>query len=214
VSAYRLVESRSSAADFHGRVLPAEREVWHHVVEERAIVLGSSQPESAVDRTRAVAGGFDVVRRRSGGGAVLLVPGEVTWVDVVVPRGSTGWSDDVHGPMRWLGGHLAALFTERLPGSTITMHPGPMVTTAWSQSVCFDGVGIGEVLLDGAKLVGMSQRRTREAARLQCCWYHRYEPAVLADLLVDPPPVGDLRAVATVPAAIAGDLVAELTTCL
>ena len=53
--------------------------------------------------------GVAVVRRRSGGGAVLLVPGEVTWLDVIVPPGSAGWSDDAHVPMVWLGRHLAAV---------------------------------------------------------------------------------------------------------
>jgi lipoate---protein ligase len=214
VSGYELAESRSTAAEFHGRVLPAERQVWHHVVGERALVLGSMQPDSAVDRRGTAARGVEVVRRRSGGGAVLLAPGEVTWVDVVVPRGSAGWSDDVHGPMRWLGGHLAALFAERLAGRAIRMHPGPMESTVWSAAVCFDGLGIGEVTLDGAKLVGMSQRRTREAARLQCCWYHRYDPAELADLLIDRPPVDTLRPVATVPPELGAAVVAALAARL
>ena len=39
--------------------------------------------------------GVAVVRRRSGGGAVLLDPGGVVWVDVVVPRHDPRWDDDV-----------------------------------------------------------------------------------------------------------------------
>ena len=41
---------------------------------------------TAIDLDVACAApGVEVVRRRSGGGAVLLVPGEVVWFDVVVP---------------------------------------------------------------------------------------------------------------------------------
>jgi lipoate-protein ligase A len=214
VGPYEVVESRSSVAEFHARDLPAEPIVWQHAVTERAVVLGSSQPATDVDRHVADESGVVIVRRRSGGGAVLLVPGEVTWVDVVVPRGAKGWSDDVHGPMRWLGGHLAAMFGELLPGRSVAVHGGPMVTTPWSRRVCFDGVGVGEVLLDGAKLVGISQRRTRDAARLQCCWYHRHDPGDLTVLLRDPPPAADLRPVATVPHAIGAALVADLVHAL
>jgi lipoate-protein ligase A len=210
VTPYELVESRSSVAEFHGAVLPAERAVWHHVVGERALVLGSSQPLSDIVVDAAATAGFAVVRRHSGGGAVLLVPGEVTWIDVVVPRDAAGWSDDVHGPMRWLGRHLAALFAEHVPGE-VTVHPGPLLNTPWSRAVCFDGIGVGEVLVDGAKLVGMSQRRTRDAARLQCCWYHRHDPAVLAGLLRHPPEVAALRPVATVPPSLTAPLLVALT---
>jgi hypothetical protein len=34
--------------------------------------------------------------------------------------------------------------------------------------VCFGGTGPGEVVVGGAKVVGLSQRRTRDGARFQC----------------------------------------------
>jgi hypothetical protein len=42
---YRLVRSRSTAADFHGRSVPdpAPREIWQHDVTAPALVLGSTQ---------------------------------------------------------------------------------------------------------------------------------------------------------------------------
>ncbi|MBC8484291.1 MAG: hypothetical protein H8D48_05140, partial [Actinobacteria bacterium] len=48
-------------------------------VEAPTLVLGSSQ--AGVE----VAPGLDVVRRSSGGGAVLLRPDGVLWVDVLMP---------------------------------------------------------------------------------------------------------------------------------
>ena len=54
----------------------------------------------------------------------------------------------------------------------------------WSDVVCFAGLGPGEVRNQaGAKVVGMSQRRTREAARFQCAALARWDPKALVDLL-------------------------------
>ena len=154
-----------------------------------------------------------MVRRRSGGGAVLLRPGEVTWIDVIVPAGGAGWATDVHAPMVWLGRRLAEVIAEFVGfRGDLVVHDGAMVSTAWSSTICFDGIGAGEVLVDGRKLVGISQRRMRHAARLQCCWYVRYDPAELVELL-DPgvrPPASDLLPVATLPADMSNGVVAAL----
>jgi lipoate-protein ligase A len=217
---YELVRTRTAASEFHARSVPdpAPNELWWPEITAPALVLGSSQPEQDVDREACERAGVAVVRRRSGGGAVLLLPGEVTWLDVIVPLGSAGWSDDVHGPMIWLGHHLAAVVDELLDdpldggadnpadgGRVISVHDGPMLTTRWSSTVCFDGIGAGEVLLGGRKLVGISQRRTRQAARLQCCWYSHHDPGRLVELLAPAsrPAVTDLRPVATVALVIA-----------
>jgi lipoate---protein ligase len=190
--------------------------MWWHEVTMPALVLGSTQSESVVDHDACRRAGVDVVRRRSGGGAVLLRPGAVTWIDVIVPRDGPGWADDVHRPMVWLGGHLADVLRDLLPGRHIAVHEGPMVTTPWSSLVCFDGFGAGEVMIDGRKAIGISQRRTRHAARLQCCWYRAYDPADLVELLAVPvrPPVDGLAPIATVPADVASAIPSALAARL
>lgn len=216
-----LRSSRSTAGEFHATDLLAGVEpggppvVWRHEVTAPALVLGSTQRDDVVDHAACASRGIEVVRRRSGGGAVLLLPDEVTWIDVVLPAGGVGWSDDVHRPMVWLGEHLAAALRDRVgtPGAAdIAVHTGAMVSTPWSRAVCFDGVGPGEVSIDGAKLVGISQRRTRTGARLQCCWYSSHDPAILPELLAPPhrPPVEALGPVATLPAADTVDVPALL----
>lgn len=216
---YRLVRARSTASDFHARPVPepARREIWQHEITAPALVLGSSQDPSVVDADACRDAGVEVVRRRSGGGAVLLRPGEVTWIDVIVPAGAPGWADDVHAPMVWLGRRLLdALSVVTEFDTDPVVHDTAMVSTPWSSMICFDGVGAGEVLVDGCKLVGISQRRTRHAARLQCCWYSTYDPGALVELL-DPghrPPVSALAPVATVPADVAADAVVALAAQL
>lgn len=210
---YRLVRSSATAAEFHARALPEvpSCEIWRHDLTSAALVLGSSQSESVLDHDACQALDVDIVRRRSGGGAVLLVPGQVTWIDVIVPSGSAGWSDDVHGPMTWLGRAIADLLEEQLDASTaVTVHEGALWSTSWSSAICFDGVGAGEVLIDGRKLVGISQRRTRQAARLQCCWYSHYDASRLVELLdaQHRPAVADLRPIATVPSLV-GDVIVD-----
>jgi lipoate-protein ligase A len=210
---YRLIRSRASASEFHARAVPepATCEIWYHEVVAPALVLGSSQPDTVIDAAACSSAGVEVVRRRSGGGAVLLVPGEVTWIDVIVPARAPGWSDDVHGPMIWLGRRLAAAFGDRCVDA-LAVHDGAMQTTPWSSMICFDGLGAGEVTMAGRKLVGISQRRTRHAARLQCCWYSTYRPEELLALL-DPamrPPAHALAPVATVSPEIAEAIPAAL----
>jgi lipoate---protein ligase len=173
------VEVRSGSADaFHARDLPSPltRTVWVHEVTSPALVLGSAQRDEVVDRAAVDAAGIEIVRRRSGGGAVLLVPGEVVWVDVLLPAGDPLWNDDVGRASHWLG----EVWADVVGGS---VHRGALVTTPWSRLVCFDGLGPGEVTVDGRKVVGLSQRRTRVGVRFQCAAYRRFDPSAIGALL-------------------------------
>jgi lipoate-protein ligase A len=139
-----------------------------------ALVLGSTQPDDAVDREATAAAGIDVVRRRSGGGAVLVGPGEVLWIDVFVPATDPRWERDVGRATHWVGaawsGALGSL------GVAASWHDGPLVATRWSALVCFAGLAPGEVRAGGAKVVGISQRRVREGTALHCAALLRWEP--------------------------------------
>jgi lipoate-protein ligase A len=160
----------------------ATRLVRVHEITRPALVLGSTQRESDVDETAAAAAGVDVVRRHSGGGAVLLAPGDVLWLDVVVPAGDALWHPDVAVAFEWLGeAWVHALAAEGVVGTAV--HRGALVRTHWSDVVCFAGLGPGEVTRYGAKVVGISQRRTRHAARFQCAVLARWDVVGIATLL-------------------------------
>lgn len=80
---------QGSVGDFHAAELLADAAactVWVAEPTGPAIVLGSSQRDDVVDHERATALGLAVVRRRSGGGAVLVDPAAMVWFDVVVPE--------------------------------------------------------------------------------------------------------------------------------
>lgn len=176
--------ARGSAADFHGRdVEPGSgRQVWVQHVDRPALVLGSTQPDDLVDRDAAARAGVEVVRRRSGGGAVLVEPGGTVWVDVVVPPGDPLWDDDVGRAAHWVGEAWAAALA-RCGVAGAAVHTGGLVTTPWSRQVCFAGMGPGEVTVGGRKVVGVAQRRTRHGARFQVAALLRWEPEALVALL-------------------------------
>lgn len=149
-----------------------------------SLVLGSTQGLDVVDGAAAARSGLAVVRRRSGGGAVLVRPGEVVWVDVFVPSGDRLWAPDVGRATHWLGRAWAEALGDL--GRPATWHDGPLVSTRWSSLVCFAGLGPGEVRVGGAKVVGISQRRTRAGALFQCAALVRWSPADLLELLALP----------------------------
>lgn len=156
-----------------------------HMVEHPTLVLGSAQPDHDVDQNVVAALGVQVVRRRSGGGAVLLLPGEYVWADVVIPAGDALWRDDVAQAMVWVGEcwqqALATL------GVASSVHRDALRSDEWSRRICWTSVGTGEVVGAG-KLVGISQRRTRTFARFQTQVHLQWRPELVAALTASPRP--------------------------
>lgn len=150
-----------------------------------ALVLGSTQPLADVHAAGAEAAGVEVVRRRSGGGAVLVGPDDPVWLDVWLPRGDRLWSDDVVAAATWVGewwaGWLGGLGARRLAVHRRGSGGGP-----WARRACFAGVGPGEVTAAGRKVVGVAQWRCRDGALFHTCAYRRWRPRPLVELLAAP----------------------------
>lgn len=200
---WAVERARGAPSVFHARPMPdpVRRAVWVLEPDRPALVLGSAQRDTDVDHAAADTAGVEVVRRRSGGGAVLLVPGDVLWVDVLIPGGDPLWDDDVGRAFLWLGRAWAAAL--RSLGIDARVHDGAMARSPWSGSVCFAGLGPGEVTVAGRKVVGISQRRTKAGARFQCAALSVWDPAAIAELLaVDV----DVDAVAAMAAGVGVDL--------
>ena len=170
------------------------------------VSLGYAQPlDEAVDRTRCRALGIGLVRRPTGGSAVLHEPPEreVTY-SVVGREGDFPGAADILETYQILGQGLAA----GLGRLGVAAELVPLVRSrragAGSPAFCFRRAGAYEIAVGGRKLVGSAQRRQRgcflqhgsvlldaDPARIRAVFPHEPEPTVkmttLADVLGRPP---------------------------
>jgi lipoate-protein ligase A len=96
--------------------------------------------------------------------------------------------NDVGDSSLWLGEVFLHELTS-LGQENLEIHRGALTKSKLSSLVCFAGRGPGEVFThDGRKVVGISQRRTREWARFQCAVSLKWDPYLLRKLLQAPQP--------------------------
>ncbi len=151
-----------------------------------AIVLGSGQRPGVVDAVAARRRNLPILRRRSGGGVVLVSSADLLWVDVVVPRDDPLWHPDVGRAFLWLGRAWQRALAEC--GIAGEVHEGAYEAGRWGSLVCYAGRGPGEVFVAGRKVVGLSQRRSGTCARFQSGLLLRWNPSELAGLCALPDP--------------------------
>ena len=187
--------------------------MWPYTPPGPVLILGSSQPLTDVDHVACAGHGIAVHRRRSGGGAVLVIPGEMVWVDVILPRHDPLWSTDVGRAMHWVGEAWASAVGER--AGPLTVHRDRLVVDPRAAAVCFAGRGPGEVLAaGGAKVVGISQRRTAHWARFQTMCHLRWRPELMAELLAVPVDGDHLGGLVHAVDAEPGELLGALTAAI
>jgi lipoate-protein ligase A len=186
----------------------AERTVRVLEAERPAIVLGGHQDAAMFP----VRGEWEIARRRSGGGAVLVGGGRVLWVDILIPPGDPLWDDDVRKASFWIGDMWArALTVAGLRGAEVWR--GALRTSPWSPWWCFAGMGPGECAVRGKKVVGVSQRRSRTGALFQTAALLRWdaeEHEALAPV-EQRPSTGQLSAIAT---GVGDEVAAALLTAV
>ena len=184
-----------TAADFHAMELPAERALWWCQVQDPTVILGSTQTVDDVDQNIAVESGLLVSRRRSGGGAVFVHPTDSVWVDITISRNDPLWKDDVVQSMLWLGDLFVAALSSWVQAQ---VYRESFSTGVDGRVVCFASSSPGEVFVGTNKLVGISQRRSRDGARFQCVLYRQWQPTEWSHVLASP----DVRSrVADIPVA-------------
>ncbi|MHB8438921.1 MAG: lipoyl protein ligase domain-containing protein [Acidimicrobiales bacterium] len=157
-----------------------ERRIACCDVTGAALVLGSAQSESAVDRDELERRSMALVRRPSGGGAVAVSPGAQLWLDAWVPRGDPLHDDDVVRGAWWMGEWWAGALTS-CGVSQIAVHRGRSMPAR--SPVCFGGIGPGEVTVRDLKLVGLAQRRSRAGTRLTSMAHVHFDPRPTSALL-------------------------------
>ena len=180
-----------SCEEFHHRAFPQGEEAVISLFTpiRDAIVLGSTQERSLLNETACLSHDVEIVKRRSGGGLVLLSADSTLWVDVEIPSAHSLWLNDVGASSLWLGQVFVEVLTE-LGQENLELHRGALMKSPWSSLICFAGKGPGEVFAaDGSKIVGISQRRTRDWARFQCAVSLKWRSELLRELLNEPRPL-------------------------
>lgn len=161
---------------------------WYRATRP-ALVLGRGQGSIALRPSDTLT----VVSRHSGGGAVLLDP-HVLSLDVVIPASHPWLADDDLSIVFSHVGRAWAAGLRELGVDDLRVHQGPNTARRRGSprerllaAVCYATLGRGEVLASGRKLVGLSQRRRRPGALIQCGLLERWAPqALLSALGADP----------------------------
>lgn len=119
--------------------------------------LGRAQTEADVDLEAARAMGVDVVRRATGGGAILHNEDEVTYA-VILPLNHPGLPRDVPGSFAFLSrGVVDALRTLGLPAEVES------VPDNTRETLCYVRKQGTNVMVNGRKISGGAQRRNGAA---------------------------------------------------
>lgn len=145
-------------------------EMWIMRPSRTAVVMGSGQKPEQFRGAVLGERNIELAARRSGGGAVYIEPTGMVWVDVLIPKTSALWDDDLVATFLRVGemwrralevcGVTTALCGAHAP-------PEPSARNVEARLACWAGSGWGELLIDATKVVGLSQRRTRWGARVQ-----------------------------------------------
>lgn len=125
---------------------------WRHA--QAGVVLGASQYKLLPSLPSS---GVAIVARRAGGGAVLAGPWMLSASVLLPPEHAIARAGISRG-YEWLGTHFAGV----LRAWGVAAQPAPEKRDAGALAwACFAGVSPWEVLLDGRKIVGLAQRRSR-----------------------------------------------------
>ncbi|UCG22774.1 MAG: lipoate--protein ligase family protein [Chloroflexota bacterium] len=126
---------------------------WHPA----CLSLGYRQPLTAVDIDYCVAAGWDIVRRPTGGRAILH--GDELTYSVIAPAGEPRVKGGILESYRRLSEALTVgLVMLGLTSSEAPPDPG---TTGLAGPACFDGPSNYEITHEGRKLVGSAQVRKK-----------------------------------------------------
>lgn len=121
------------------------------------VSLGRAQTEADVDAATARAWGLDVIRRGTGGGAILHNEAEVTYA-VILPLDHPGLPRDITGTFATMSrGVVDALRALGLPAEIES------VTDNTRETLCYVRKQGTNVVVRGRKISGGAQRRTDRA---------------------------------------------------
>jgi len=157
-----------SAEELHALPMPTDGEqaqLWIMRPTAPVVVMGSSQRPEMFDLAALARDGIELAARRSGGGAVFIDPAVTVWVDVLAPRSSELWSSELTENFLLVGRRWQQALGVLGHATNLCETSSPR--TAASSLACWAGIGWGELTVGPAKVLGLSQRRTRWGSRVQ-----------------------------------------------
>jgi lipoyl(octanoyl) transferase len=138
-----------------GASLPTLRlYAWH----PPCLSLGHAQPFTDVDMARLADRGWEVVRRLTGGRAILHTD-EITY-SVIAPTTETRLAGTVLESYNRLA--QALLLAVKELGLTVEMKEGRVDQPSMPNPVCFEVPSTYEITVNGKKLIGSAQARKKE----------------------------------------------------
>ncbi|MBI4392679.1 MAG: lipoate--protein ligase family protein [Euryarchaeota archaeon] len=123
--------------------------------EPACVSLGYAQPESSLDHGAVERFGFDVVRRSTGGGAILHNETEVTY-SIVVPHGFPGLPSGLQDSFKFLSSGVFKAF------ETIGLEPTYLTGEGGKDVCCYMRSQGVYIAVGGRKISGGAQRRTQD----------------------------------------------------
>ncbi|MEC7175217.1 MAG: hypothetical protein VXW34_06410, partial [Actinomycetota bacterium] len=135
--------SRTATAEELHAVTPIRRDgvrLVRCIPESMALVLGSRQSEHLIDLRRAAQRNIEVIRRRSGGGIVLVDPHRSLWIDIEIGADDSRYVAEPLGMMAQVGRWwLAALISLDCAFPGIWQFVGQTGSDSDGELVCFAG---------------------------------------------------------------------------
>ncbi len=124
------------------------------------ISLGYAQPSADIDRTLLDKKGWQIVRRPTGGRAILHTD-EITYA-VISPHGEPRLAGSVlESYQRLSQALLLALRYLGIPAEALPLPPGYTPEKSKSKPVCFEVPSKYEITVNGKKLIGSAQARKK-----------------------------------------------------
>jgi lipoate-protein ligase A len=134
------------------------------------LVLGSSQHINTfnIDKIKSLSiQDLTVVKRRSGGGAVLAIPDSFFWFNLLIPAEDKLYEPNLTKSFDWLGQKLYLTLKKLKFGtvqdleSDLRVNKSKLTHNPAGKLWCFMDSNYGEIFVQDKKLVGISQRRTK-----------------------------------------------------
>lgn len=158
--------------------------VWWHATDRPTLILGAGQ---RLEDQWTPASGARVVRRHTGGTAVLAAPG-VLGLDVALPAAHPLSGNDVVEAYRWLGETWYAALTQlHVDAHIVSIAEARAAaqrdTAETIRMACFGTLSPYEITVGGRKLVGFAQVRRQAGVLLQSGIHLQFDAPSLADSL-------------------------------